>query len=137
MIVILSKTEKASDVINRLTEKYQSKESLMKEYKITNNRLLYLDLEDWNYFEKHPDESQEHGKTLVVDDLNLTEVDLKILSILKHEKFTSLTKLSKEIGCTIKEINDHLKKLVREGFLDINNPNNLPTFIYDEITIQI
>ncbi len=67
MIVILSKTEKASDVINRLTEKYQSKESLMKEYKITNNRLLYRDLEDWNYFEKHPDESQEHGKTLVVD----------------------------------------------------------------------
>ncbi|MDO5825852.1 MAG: winged helix-turn-helix domain-containing protein [Methanosphaera sp.] len=136
MIVILTKTENADDVINRLTRKYQSKTNLINEYEKTNDRQLYIDLEDWNYFEKHPEESQEHGRTIVIDNFNLNEIDFKILSYIKHKKINSLTNLSKEIGCTIKEANTHLKKLVKEGFLHTDS-NELPTINYDEIKIQL
>lgn len=62
MIILLTKKENADDVIHRLTKKYQSKDNLIEEYEKTNSRLLYLDLEDWNYFEKHPEEHKNMKK---------------------------------------------------------------------------
>ena len=78
MIIKLIKKNTGEEVIQELTEKYNSIEELEKEYMTTEDPLLYLDLEDWKYFKENPHETQSKAKTILPkEDIGLSKLDLK------------------------------------------------------------
>lgn len=137
MIIKLTKKNNGEEIIQTLIKKYNSKEELEKQYKLTNDPLLFIDLEDWKFFESHPNETQIIGKTLISKDISLNKLDFKILSLLKKEDNT-LNSLSEKLDEDISIIKPHIKKLEDEGIIDKNeNQMTIPQFKYDEITIEI
>jgi len=137
MIIKLIKKNSGNDLIQNLIKKYNTKERLEQKYKLTNDPLLYLDIEDWNYFEQHPDEIQTTAKVLLLKDLELDKTDFNILSLLKKEGQT-LDTLSKQLMEDIDIIQPHLKKLEQEGFIQNTNTESfIPKLQYDEISIEI
>ena len=140
MIITLIKKSTGKEVIQEFTRKYNSFEDLEREYNSTDDPLLYIDLEDWKYFKEHPNEIQTKGKTLILkEDIGLSKMDFKILSILKEEENT-LTTLSDKLGENVEEIKMRIMGLEKKGIFDeINMEDNgiIPQFKYDEIKIEI
>lgn len=108
MIIRLIKKNTGKDLIQIFIKKYNTKDELEQKYNLTSDPLLYLDLEDWNYFEQHPNEIQTKAKTLLVKSLDLDKTDFKILSLLKRDNIT-IKSLSNKLNEDINIIKPHLK----------------------------
>ena len=130
-----------TDYVKEMEKKYGNIEKLEKLCeKHENNPEIALELDDWEYFKDHLDETMKQKKILYNFE-GFTAPDLNIINLIKNEKPESITELArmmdKDSGNVAKQVN----KLKEEGLIEIKegNINNkkTPVFNYDKIEITI
>jgi DNA-binding MarR family transcriptional regulator len=140
MIISLIKKEKGYEVIKEFSKKYGSVNELERLYKKTGNNLFLVDLENWKYLKKNPDEEIERGEIKVTNKITLSELELEILDFIKNEKPKSIRELARFLNKDIKSIHPKIKELEREGLIELkkgNKNSKIPYLNYDEIKIDI
>lgn len=75
----------------KIVKEYERKYGSINKLKIIfkkdpENMKLYTDLEDWEYFLKHPQEKVEDGRTLFTEKISLKSLELMLLSFIKDKK---------------------------------------------------
>jgi DNA-binding MarR family transcriptional regulator len=110
MPIRMTRTVKGKDKIKELEKKYKKKENLkMISMSSIGTSLDKTDLEDWEYFQSHPEEKLKEGLTVFIEDLSFNVSDFEMLHTIKHNKVSSLNelafKLNKEISTVNKQLN--------------------------------
>ncbi len=67
MIITLIKNMSGADLIKELNQKYGSKKELERLYQQTKNYEMLIDLENYKYFSKNPEEIVEKGESLITN----------------------------------------------------------------------
>lgn len=140
MMITLIKRLKGTEVISRLTDKYGSLKELERLYEATQDVEMLVDLENWKYFLKNPNETLEEGESLVTNRINLNELDFELLSAIKYNDIKSIRDLAKLINKDVKTVQPKVHKLSEEGFIhliDGNKNSKIPVLNYDEIKLEI
>ncbi len=128
-------------LIQEFEEKYGSIDNLKKIFKEGKGDMkMELDLEDWEYFQKHPEEEMEQ-RVLLYNDPSFSMTDLKILDFIKNEKPESISELAKLMNKDVGNIAKKINNLKEKGFIELEekklNNTKTPTFNYDKIEIEI
>ncbi|MDP1553041.1 MAG: hypothetical protein Q8M06_08515 [Methanobacteriaceae archaeon] len=63
--------EKTYGSINKLEKLHQRKPENMK---------IYMDLDDWKYYQEHPQEIIEYSKTIITEKLTLGKLEMELLN---------------------------------------------------------
>jgi len=140
MIITLIKKQRGTEVIKEYNKKYGSIKELERLYKKTGNNLFLVDLENWKYLKKNPDEEIERGEIKVTNKLVLTEIELEILDYIKNEHPESIRELARFLNKDIKTIHPKIKELEEEGLIELKKGTKnrkIPYLNYDEISISI
>jgi len=140
MILSLIKEKTSEDFINEMKLKYGSLEQLEKAFEKTQRSILHVDLENWKYLEKHPEKTITLGETIFTDDLNISEIDIELLNIIKEKHPKSIRELSKIIEKDISSIQPKIKKMEKEGLIKLKQGrknSKIPMVNYDKIEIAI
>ena len=142
MIVInLIRKVKAQKMIEEFENKYGSFESLERAFKRDpKNVKLHMDLEDWIYFMKNPDETIKDGKIVMTNEINIGKTELEIINFIKNNKLKSINELSKLLKKDNSTIQRKVNQLEKEGLITIkkgNKNSKIPVVNYDEISIAI
>jgi predicted transcriptional regulator len=101
---------------------------------------MYVDLENWRYYKKNPDEMIEVTESLITNKLSLSDLDLIILNTIKHEKPKSIRDLAKKINKDVSNIQPKVKKLEEDGFIRFETGvknSKIPYLTFDEIKLEI
>jgi len=99
-----------------------------------------VDLENWKYLKKNPEEEIERGEIKVTNKITLTETELEILNFIKNEKPESIRELARFLDKDIKSIHPKIKELEEEGLIELKKGSKnrkIPFLNYDEISISI
>jgi len=141
MIISLVKEQKGSELIREMEETYGSLEEARKLFKRNpQNTILYVDIENWAYYRKHPNEYIKRTNINVTKNLTLSEDDIDLLNAIKYKNPQSIRELSKLLGKDISSVQPKVKNLVREGLIQLKNGkknSKIPYLNYDEISIVI
>ena len=140
MIITLVKKQNGHEFIREMEETYKSLSELEKLFKRTNNMKMYVDLENWKYYNQNPDEMIETTESLVTNKLSLSDLDLIILNAIKHEKPRSIRDLAKKINKDVSNIQPKVKKLEEDGFIKFEEGiknSKIPYLTFDEIKLEI
>jgi DNA-binding MarR family transcriptional regulator len=140
MIITLIKTQKGHEVIKEFTEKYKNMENLEKLYKDTGNPLFLVDLENWDFLKDNLDETLDSMEIKIADKLVLTEIELKILDLIKNENPKSIRELARFMDKDIKLVHPKIKVLEETGLLELKDGiknSKVPYLNYDKIEIAI
>jgi len=136
----LVKEESGRKFIKEMEKTYGSIEELEKLHKRTHNALMYIDLENWKYLLKHPDEKIKRGETKFIDKISLSDTEMEILNTIKHKQPQSINQLAKLINKDISTTHSKVKKMTNQGLLSIkegNKNSKIPILNYDKIEISI
>lgn len=123
-----------------MENQYGSLQKIKIAYEQTHNAKLLVDMENWEYYKKHPDKSLELSESLVSNDISLSKLDFKLLDTIKNKNPKSIREVAQLIGKNVSNVQPRLKKLEREGFLtfvDGNKNSLVPMLNYDDILISI
>ncbi|MBQ6219676.1 MAG: winged helix-turn-helix transcriptional regulator [Methanosphaera sp.] len=123
-----------------MEKQYGSPQKLKTAYEQTHRFKLLVDLENWEYYKEHPEETLELSEILINNDISLSKLDFKILDIIKNKKPRSIREVAEILDKSVSNVQPRLKKLEKEGFVTLveGNKNSLvPTMNYDEIKISI
>jgi len=135
------KVIKGKEKIRELEKKYGSLKNLKRKFKNdTENMLLYSDLEDWKYFIKHPEEELEDGKTVFIEDINISKRDFELIKTIKDNNPNSISELAKLMNKEVSFIQKKVNTLKKEGLLDFKQGSKnrkIPIVDYDKIEIAI
>lgn len=140
MIITLVKKQTGKEFIQDMERTYNSITELEKTFKRTNNMKMYVDLENWRYYNNHLDETIELSESLITDKLNLNDLDFIILSTIKEKSPKSIRDLADKINKDVGNIQPKVKKLADDGFIKFEiGPKNskIPYLTYDEIKLEI
>ena len=140
MIITLIKKQTGQEYIKEMELTYESISELEKLFKRTNNMKMYVDLENWRYYKKNPDEMIEVTESLITNKLSLSDLDLIILNTIKHEKPKSIRDLAKKINKDVSNIQPKVKKLEEDGFIRFETGvknSKIPYLTFDEIKLEI
>ena len=140
MMITLIKRQKGTEIIQELIHKYGSKKELERLFNQTNNMEMLIDLENWNYFLKNPDETIEKGEAIVTNKINLSQLDFEVLSAIKYNKVTSIRDLADKMDKDVKTIQPKVHKLFENGFIQLidgKKNSKIPVLNYDEIRLEI
>lgn len=141
MIKITLKREiTGKEYVKEMKNKYGTIEKLTKICEThDDNPVIALELDDWEYFQNHPNEMMEEKRILYNPKFSAN--DLEILDIVKNKKPESITELAKIINKDVSNVQRKINKLEDEGLLELTtgNINNMktPVFNYDKIEIAI
>jgi len=127
--------------INELEKTYGSIKNLKRLFENDNeNMLLYSDLEDWEYFLKHPDETIEEGKTIFPENISLNTIELELLSFIKNKNPSSISELARLVNKEVSSVQKKVNSLEEEGLLSFETGTKnrkIPRLNYDKIEIAI
>lgn len=140
MIITLLKKQRGYELIKDLEKKYGSIKELERLYNHTGNMLMLVDLENWKYFQKSPDEINETGKSIVTNKLTLTNFEMELLDFIKKEHPESIRELARMIKKDVSVIHPKIKELEEEGLIELKKGNKnrkIPIVNFDEIKIAI
>lgn len=141
MIISLIKEQKGSEFIQEMENTYGSLEEAKKLFKRNpRNMILYVDIENWSYYKKHPNESIKRTNSIVTKNLTLSEDEIDLLNTIKHKKPQSIRELAKMLHKDISSVQPKVKNLVKEGLIQLKNGNKnskIPYLNYDEISVVI
>ena len=140
MIITLIQKKSGIDLINELNQKYGSEKELERLYQQTKNYEMLIDLENYKYFSKNPNEIIEKGESLITNKISLTNLDLIMLSTIKNNDIKSIRDLANKMDKDIKNIQPQVHKLVENGLLilkDGSGNRKIPCLTYDIIKIEI
>jgi len=139
-ITLIRKTD-GKGLIELFKNKYGSLKSLEKIFKEKkDNMKMKLDLDDWKYFLKNPDEKVEDSETIFVKNMNIDLLELGLLDIIKNEQPKSISKLAKLINKDVNFVYRKIKDLEKEGFVRLERGNKnsaMPSLNFDKIEIVI
>lgn len=141
MMVSLVKEQKGSEFIQEMEKTYKSLEEAEKLLKRTpRNMILYVDIENWKYYKKHPDETIKRTTSIVTKKLTLGELEIELLNTIKRDKPKSIRELAKIVNKDISSVQPKVKNLEQEGLIELkegNKNSKIPYLNYDEITLAI
>ena len=140
MILTLHKKQTGKEFIREMEKTHGSIHEMTKKVERTNNMMFYSDLEAWKYYLNHPEETIKRTTTLFTNDLVLSDVEMKLLSIVKHDKPTSIRELAKLMDKDISSVQPKVKNLEKEGLLRLKDGlknSKVPYLNYDTISIAI
>ncbi|MDO5850657.1 MAG: MarR family transcriptional regulator [Methanobacteriaceae archaeon] len=137
----LIKQTNGKEIVKEYEEIYGSIDKLQRVFKNDpENMKLYTDLEDWEYFIKHPNEKVEDGRTLFTEEINLGSLELMLLSFIKDKNPKSIRELARLVHKDISSVQPKVKNLEKQGFITFKNGSKnrkIPTLNYDTISIKI
>ena len=137
----IMRTITGKDKIRELENKYGSLKNLKRKFEKDNeNMLLYSDLEDWEYFLKHPYEEQEEGKTIFIKDINIGNKDFEIIKTIKDNNPNSISELARLLDKEVSFVQKKVNFLEKEGLLNFKHGSKnrkIPIVDYDKIEIAI
>jgi predicted transcriptional regulator len=99
-----------------------------------------LDLENWEYYIKKPNEELTEGKTIFVENLNLGDLEFELLQSIKNDSPTSISDLAKKINKEVSIVQKKVKILEQAdliGFKNGTKNRKIPIVNYDKIEIAI
>ncbi|MGL6298511.1 MAG: MarR family transcriptional regulator [Methanobacteriaceae archaeon] len=132
---------KGMDKIRELEGKYGTFQNLKKLFDNDNgNMLLYSDMEDWEYFIEHPDEDLEEGKTIFLENVNMGQIELELIKLIKVKSPKSISELAKLINKDVSATQRKVNTLEKEGLIDFERGSKnrkIPIINYDKIEIAI
>ena len=135
------KVIKGKEKIIELEKKYGSLKNLKRKFKNDNeNMTLYSDLEDWKYFLKHPEEELEDGKTIFIEDINISKRDFELIKTIKDKNPRSLSELAKLTNKEVSFVQKKVNALKKEGLIDFeygSKNRKIPIVNYDKMEIVI
>ena len=94
MIITLIKNQTGAEFVKDIKEEYNSLQDIRKAYEKTNNMKLLVDMENWEYYHEHPDETLELSESLVTDNITLSKLDLLLLNTVKHKNPKSIREVA-------------------------------------------
>ena len=100
---------------------YGSLKELEKTFGRTNNMVMYVDLENWKYYLKNPNEKIERGRTIFTEDLTIGELEMKLLSFIKQEDPKSIRELADLVHKNIATVQPKIKKMEEEGLISLED----------------
>jgi len=87
---------KGKELVENLEKTYKSLDNLKKAFKRDKtNAKLHMDLDDWLYFSKNPEEEVEQGKIIYTNTTDFQTLKLNILSLIKEFKSKSIRELAR------------------------------------------
>lgn len=132
---------KGKDKIRELEEKYGTFQNLNKLFENDDeNMLVYSDIEDWEYFIEHPDEDLEEGKTIFLENVNMGQIELELIKLIKVKSPKSISELAKLINKDVSATQRKVNTLEKEGLIDFERGSKnrkIPIITYDKIEIAI
>ena len=140
MIITLIKKQTGYGFVKDMEAKYGSIHKIKNAFEQTYNMKLLVDMENWEYYKDHLDETLELSESLVTDDIELSKLDLKLLNTIKHQSPKSIREVAGILGIDVRSVQSRLKKLEETGFIEFveGNKNSLrPHLTYDNIKITI
>jgi predicted HTH transcriptional regulator len=129
------------EIIKDYERKYGSMNNLKEIIKSDpENMKTNFDLEEWEYYLKHPDEKVKDGKTIYRDYNSITMLELELMNFIKHENPKSINELAKMIKKDKSTISRKISNLEKEGFINLiegTKNSRIPVLNYDKIEIFI
>ena len=139
--ITLVKEFKGKDLVKVFEKKYGSMDRIKRAHgRGKGNVKLELDLEDWEYFLKHPNESVRETKIIYTENPEITMKDISLLSFIKNQKPQSIKELADLAKRDISTIQRKANILKNEGLIEIKNGTKnrkVPIFNYDRMEIAI
>jgi len=137
----LTRIIKGKDLVKEFEEVYESIGKLENIFKKGKGDMkLQMDLENWKYYLKHPDEEIEQDKIIFTDKTKISMIDLELLNFIKSKKPKSITELAKYLEKDVANIQRKVDTLEQEGFIELekgNRNSKIPVLNYDKIEIAI
>jgi hypothetical protein len=140
MRITLIKEQYGKEYIKEMEDTYKSIQELEKILKTTNNMLMRVDLENWKYYLKHPDEKLTRGKAIFVEGLYLSDLEMKLLNHIKHDSPKSISSLSRLVNRDMSTIQPKIKRMKEAGLIHFKTGlknSKIPVLNYDKIEIEI
>jgi predicted HTH transcriptional regulator len=141
IIINLVRNIKAKKMISEFNRTYGSIESLKRAFeRDPENVKLQMDLGDWEYFIKNPNEIIKDGKILMTDEINIGKLELEIINFVKNKKPKSINELSKMLKKDNSTIQRKINQLEKDGLISVelgNKNSKIPIVNYDKIEIAI
>lgn len=103
-----------------MEKQYGSPQKLKTAYEQTHRFKLLVDLENWEFYQEHPEETLELSEILINNDISLSKLDFKILDIIKNKKPRSIREVAEILDKSVSNVQPRLKKLEKEGFVVIS-----------------
>jgi predicted HTH transcriptional regulator len=141
IIINLVRNIEAKEMIKEFIRTYGSIESLKRAFeRDPENVKLHMDLGDWEYFIKNPEEIIKDGKVLMTDEINIGKLELEIINFVKNKNPKSINELSKMLKKDNSTIQRKINQLEKEGLISVelgNKNSKIPIVNYDKIEIAI
>ena len=140
MIITLVKKQSGIEFVEEMENTYRSIEEAEKLFKRTNNMKVYVDLQNWKYYQHNLNETIKTSESLVTNKLSLSDLDLIILNTIKHENPKSIRDLANKIDKDVSNIQPKVKRLEEDGFIKFENGSKnskIPYLTFDEIILEI
>ncbi|MDR0900499.1 MAG: MarR family transcriptional regulator [Methanobrevibacter sp.] len=139
--ITLVKELKGKELVKDFEKIYGSIDKLKRVFERGDGNVkLELDLEDWEYFLKHPDEELRETRLIYTENPEITMKDVNLMGYIKNQKPQSIKELADLAGRDISTIQRKVNLLEKEGFIEIKNGNKnskIPVFNYDKLEIAI
>ncbi|MDR0911665.1 MAG: MarR family transcriptional regulator [Methanobrevibacter sp.] len=139
--VSLIKIIKGKDKVAELESIYKSKENLEKIINSSHsNKTHSQHLQQWSYYEQHPDEELEDKNTLILDKMTFSDYDYEILYTIKNNDVKSLNDLANRLNKEVSTVQKKIKKLDDAELVTFERGSKnrkIPVVNYDKIEIPI
>jgi len=139
--ITLIKDLKGKDLVKSFENKYGSLDKIKRSLERgKGNVKLELDLEDWKYFLKHPNEPVTETKIIYTENPEITMKDISLLSFIKNQNPQSIKELADLAKRDISTIQRKVTILENEGLITIQKGSKnrkVPVFNYDQLVIAI
>jgi len=142
MIAIkMIRTIPAKKMIEEFEKMYGSIEQLEKVLKNKGGDMkMKMDLDDWKYFKKNPEEEIEDGKTIFRNSSSISMLEIELMNFIKHDNPKSISELAKMIQKDISTVQRKINNLEKEGlikFKEGGKNSEIPELNYDKIEIAV
>ena len=111
MIASLIKRENGREYTENMKNKYKNIKNLEEIVNNSNNMKFVLELDNWRYYNKNPNEIIEEEYPFFSDEYMLTKLDYEIIQCIRNQKPGNVDELAEVMGKTVSTIRIHLKKL--------------------------
>ena len=121
--------------------KYGSIEALERAFeRDSENVKLYMDLEDWEYYQNHPEEKVKETEIIYTDKSKIDMIEIELMGLIKNENPKSVSELAKIANKDLSSVQKKIKSLQKSGLIELKDGrknSKIPIVNYDKIEIAI
>lgn len=128
-------------LMEEFKNKYGSIEALERAFeRDPENVKLYMDLEDWEYYQNHPKEEVKETEIVYADKSKIDILELELMGLIKNENPKSVSELAKIANKDLSSVQKKIKSLNESGLVELKEGrknSKIPIVNYDKIEIAI